>query len=90
MLEALYWGNRPDRAGAGSTPGSVQGVPEKHNPATIKAAIVGGGRACYELLKLLDRSRSSRLDIEILGVSDTDSHAPGLAYADQLNLFTLP
>jgi PAS domain S-box-containing protein len=53
----------------------------------LNAVIVGGGKACYDLLRLLDRERLSRLKLNILGVSDINPDAPGLRYARVLNLF---
>lgn len=52
----------------------------------LNAAIVGGGKACYDLLQLLDRDRLSRLKMKILGVSDVDPDAPGLRYAKRSGL----
>jgi PAS domain S-box-containing protein len=60
----------------------------RHSNVFFRAAIVGGGKACYNLLELLDRNRSSRMKIEILGVSDIDPTAPGFLYAKKLNLYT--
>jgi PAS domain S-box-containing protein len=54
----------------------------------FKAAIVGGGKACYDLLELVDRDGSSKMKIKILGVSDIDPTAPGFLYAEKLNLYT--
>jgi len=54
----------------------------------MNVAIVGGGKACQNLLKILDEERLSRLRLKLLGVSDRDSEAPGFRYAQQLNLFT--
>ncbi len=54
----------------------------------LRVAIVGGGKACCNLLKILNTNRLSRLNMKILGVADTDSEAPGLCYARELNLFT--
>jgi two-component system, NtrC family, sensor kinase len=51
-------------------------------------AFVGGGEACHNLLRILDRERLSRLKMKILGVADTNQKAPGLVYAKKLNLFT--
>ncbi len=51
------------------------------------AAIVGGGKACSDLLHLLDAERLSRLKMKILGVFDRSPDAPGLRYAKDLNLF---
>jgi two-component system NtrC family sensor kinase len=53
----------------------------------LGVAIVGGGRACYDLLQLLDKDRLSRLKMTILGVSDLNPDAPGLVYARELRLF---
>jgi two-component system NtrC family sensor kinase len=53
----------------------------------LGVAIVGGGRACYDLLRLLDKDRLSRLKMRILGVSDVNPDAPGLMYARELGLF---
>jgi PAS domain S-box-containing protein len=53
----------------------------------LNAAIVGAGKACYDLLRLLDRERLSRLNLNILGVFDINPEAPGLRYAKKLNLF---
>jgi PAS domain S-box-containing protein len=53
----------------------------------LNAVIVGGGKACYDLLRLLDKERLSRLKLNILGVSDINPDALGLRYARVLNLF---
>jgi PAS domain S-box-containing protein len=53
----------------------------------LGVAIVGGGRACHDLLRLLDEERLSRLKMKILGVSDINPDAPGLQYARELGLF---
>jgi len=54
----------------------------------LRVAIVGGGKACYELLKVLTANRLSRLKMGILGVADTNPDAPGIRYARELGLFT--
>jgi two-component system, NtrC family, sensor kinase len=54
----------------------------------LNVAFAGGGKGCCELLQLLDRDRRSRLQMEILGVCDSDPAAPGLRMAEQLGLFT--
>jgi len=54
----------------------------------LNAVIVGGGKACHDLLRLLDKDRLSRLKLNILGVSDINPDALGLRYARSLNLFT--
>ena len=53
----------------------------------LHVAIVGGGKACSDLLHLLDPERLSRLKMKILGVCDGRPEAPGLRYAKDLNLF---
>ena len=53
----------------------------------LHVAIVGGGKACSDLLHLLDAERLSRLKIKILGVFDKNAEAPGIRYAKELNLF---
>jgi two-component system NtrC family sensor kinase len=60
--------------------GTQAGVP-------LHVAIVGGGKACSDLLHLLDAERLSRLKMKILGVFDKSPEAPGLRYAKDLNLF---
>ena len=54
----------------------------------LNVAIVGGGKACYNLLQMLDKDRLSRLRMKILGVSDIDRDAPGLEMARKQKLFT--
>jgi len=49
-------------------------------------AIVGGGKACSDLLHLLDAERLSRLNIKILGFL-TKARSPRLRYAKEQNLF---
>src|SRR4030043_465057 len=53
----------------------------------LHVAIVGGGKACSDLLHLLDAERLSRLKIKILGVFDKSPEAPGLRYAKERDLF---
>lgn len=81
--------------------GEVVISPEKnwpHEPAGVirgnqadlplNVAFVGGGKACYDLLQMLDNERLSRLKMKILGVADIDPQAPGLVYAKKHKLFT--
>lgn len=81
--------------------GEVVIAPEKnwpHEPAGVirsdqadlplNVAFVGGGKACYDLLQMLDNERLSRLKMKILGVADIDPQAPGLVYAKKHKLFT--
>jgi two-component system NtrC family sensor kinase len=60
--------------------GTQAGVP-------LHVAIVGGGKACSDLLHLLDAERLSRLKIKILGVFDKSPEAPGILYAKKQDLF---
>ncbi|MBW1782765.1 MAG: PAS domain S-box protein [Deltaproteobacteria bacterium] len=76
----------------------VRSDPDASEPVTLirgeqadqplRVAIVGGGKACYNLLKVLNSNQPSRLNIAILGVADTNPEAPGLRYARELNLLT--
>jgi len=54
---------------------------------TLKAGIVGGGKACYDLLKYLLEGRLSYLKLEILGVADPNPNAPGYMLAKELGIF---
>ncbi len=54
----------------------------------LHVAIVGGGKACLNLLQILKQERLSRLNMKLLGVCDLDPSAPGLQYARNLGLFT--
>jgi len=54
----------------------------------LNAAIVGGGKACHDLLEILDKDRLSRLNMNILGIADENPEAPGFCYAKDLGLLT--
>jgi len=54
----------------------------------LKAAIIGGGKACDDLLVLLSNERLNRLNMEILGVADPDPEAPGITRARDMGIFT--
>jgi PAS domain S-box-containing protein len=56
----------------------------------LKMAIIGGGKACDDLLTLLNEEHISPLNIEILGVSDPNPDAPGMVHARRLSIFTTP
>ncbi len=66
----------------------VQAVRGEQADMPFNVGFVGGGKACYNLLKIMDKERLSRLKMRILGVADIDPDAPGLVYAKSLNLFT--
>ncbi len=67
---------------------SIQIIRGKQAEIPMNVAIVGGGKACQNLLKVLDKDRLSRLKMKLLGVSDRDPNAPGILYAKELDLFT--
>lgn len=80
------------RISANSDPEAPLGMPRliRGEQANVhfNVAIVGGGKACYDLLSVLDEDRLSRLRMNILGVSDVKREAPGLELARKLHLFT--
>lgn len=67
---------------------SIRVIRGRQAQVEFNAVIVGGGMACYNLLKLLDADRSKRLKINVLGVSDTNMDSPGIRYAKELGLVT--
>jgi len=54
----------------------------------LNAAIVGGGKACYNLLTVLDEEQLSKRNMKILGVMDKDPESLGLRLAKSMNFFT--
>ena len=76
----------PDPVESGN--GSLRFLRGREPRAPIKAAIVGGGEACRNLLMLLDDERLARLRMTIVGVSDPDPEGPGLRLARDMGLFT--
>ena len=54
----------------------------------LKAAIIGGGKACNDLLVLLSGERHKRLKIEIVGVADPNPDSPGISRARKMGIFT--
>ena len=67
---------------------SLQIIRGKQAGLPLNVAIIGAGKACYNLLNILDEDRLSSLNMKILGVSDLNPEAPGLRYAKELGLFT--
>jgi len=55
---------------------------------SLKAAIIGGGKACDDLLVLFSQERLSRLNMEIVGVADRIPTAPGISRAKAMGIFT--
>jgi PAS domain S-box-containing protein len=77
--------------------GNGAAASEKKNPpirrgsqsrVPLKAAIIGGGKACEDLLLLLSDERLTRLKMEILGVADPNPESPGLVRARAMGVFT--
>ncbi len=54
----------------------------------LKAAIIGGGKACENLIMLLSGERKGRLNLDILGVADPSDEAPGIVLARRMGIFT--
>ena len=54
----------------------------------LKAAIIGGGKSCHDLLTLLSDERLTRLKMKILGVADPNPESPGMALAREMGIFT--
>ena len=65
----------------------IQLIRGKQAEEPLNVAIIGGGKACHNLLKILDKNRLSRLRMNIVGVFDVNPDAPGFRYAKALNLF---
>ena len=55
------------------------------NKTRTAVAIIGGGRGCFELLTMIQTDRE-RLGLEVVGVADPDSSAPGIILAKQLGI----
>ena len=54
----------------------------------LKAAIIGGGKACDDLLLLFSQERLNRLNMEIVGVADSAPNAPGISRAKDMGIYT--
>jgi len=61
---------------------------DQHDVAPLTTAIVGGGNACYEILKQYREGQLDQMNINVMGVSSTDPHADGFIYARKLGIFT--
>jgi two-component system NtrC family sensor kinase len=55
----------------------------------MRTVIVGGGRGCRAILKLLQAGHLRELQMEVVCVADPDPEAPGLVYAREKRLQTL-
>jgi PAS domain S-box-containing protein len=65
----------------------IQVIRGKQAEKPLNVAIIGGGKACYDLLKILDEDRLSRLRMNILAVFDVNPDAPGFKYARESGIF---
>ena len=54
----------------------------------LKMAVIGGGRRCRTLLRILETGKLTGLETEIAGVADIDPDAVGLVYAEKAGIFT--
>ncbi len=63
---------------------------DQHDLPTFITAIVGGGNACYDVLKQYQEGKLSQMNMKIMGVSSLDPHAKGIIYAGEMGIFTTP
>lgn len=54
----------------------------------MKAVIIGGGKGCYAILKLIKEQQIKELNIEVVAVVDKNEHAEGITFARELGLPT--
>ena len=66
----------------------IQSIPGQDTETPLGIAIVGGGKACHDLLEILKGNPLLGLDMKILGVADINTRAPGVVLASELELFT--
>jgi len=59
---------------------------QSHVP--LKTAIIGGGKACDDLLVLFSQERLNRLNMEIVGVADSVPDAAGISRARDMGILT--
>ncbi len=52
----------------------------------MKAIIIGGGKGCYAILKLIQEKQIKELNIEVVAVVDINPNAEGVLYAKELGL----
>jgi PAS domain S-box-containing protein len=76
----------PNQAGDSSNPALIRRGSQSRTP--LKAAIIGGGKACGDLLALLSNEKLNRLNMEILGVADPNPDSPGISRARDMGIFT--
>ena len=61
---------------------------DQHNAPAFITAIVGGGIACYKILKQYREGQLDQMNMKVMGVSSPDPHAEGFIYAGEMGIFT--
>jgi len=54
----------------------------------MNIAVVGGGRKCVQLLKLIDQHEFEEIHPKVVAVADLKNNAPGLVLAQEKEIFT--
>jgi len=54
----------------------------------LRAAIIGGGKACENLLAILGQEQPRSLNMAVVGVADPDPNAPGILRAQEMGIYT--
>ncbi len=62
--------------------------PPAHAFSPLRVGIVGGGKACHDLLRHTQKGRFDKLNFQVLGVAGKNPESPGYQYARELGLFT--
>ncbi len=57
-------------------------------PGLFRAGVIGGGETCRKLLVAVSEGGLDRINLEIVGVVDKNSRAPGLLLAKRHGIFT--
>lgn len=66
----------------------IQSIPGQDRETPLAIGIVGGGKACHDLLEIMKENPLAGIDMNILGVADINLQAPGMIIASELNIFT--
>ena len=59
---------------------------EEPSRPRYRAAIVGGGKGCESILRMVAEDRLGRFRMRIIGVADKNPEAPGIRYARELEI----
>ncbi len=78
--------DRPDSAPPPSPPLELRRGSQAKVP--LQAAIIGGGKACENLLSILSQERLNLLNMRVLGVADPNPQSPGMVAARAMGIFT--